>query len=170
MPCQLRKRQECLEDKNCIFTKANYCRKAQNKPRTKKNPKAKKISSISTGSIPELRKPSSSQKNVARLVNKTPEKRNSKEIDFIIDPTFKSKINKKKAFSVLCRNPDAIHFIIRNVKLLNPYCWTQLSQNPSPEAIQLLRENFDKIDWYELSWNPCPEAIQLLRENPEKIN
>jgi hypothetical protein len=35
-------------------------------------------------------------------------------------------------------------------------------------AIELLKENQDKINWYMLSKNP--NAIQLLQENPDKIN
>jgi len=41
-----------------------------------------------------------------------------------------------------------------------------LSENPS--AIQLLRENQDKINWHGLSSNP--NAIQLLRENQDKFH
>ena len=40
----------------------------------------------------------------------------------------------------------------------------------SPNAIDLLRDNPDKIDWYWLSSNKSPNAIDLLRDNPEKIN
>ena len=45
-----------------------------------------------------------------------------------------------------------------------------MSSNSSPEAIQLLKENPDKINWFNLSSNECVEAIQLLKENPDKIN
>ena len=48
--------------------------------------------------------------------------------------------------------------------------WKVLSENTCPQAIQLLRENPDKIYWEGLSLNSCPQAIQLLRENPDKIN
>jgi hypothetical protein len=38
----------------------------------------------------------------------------------------------------------------------------------NPNAINLLKENPEKIDWFILSSNP--NAIKLLKENPEKIN
>ncbi len=41
-----------------------------------------------------------------------------------------------------------------------------LSQNPNPEAIELLKENPKKIDWEMLSENPSRGAIELLKENP----
>jgi hypothetical protein len=40
-----------------------------------------------------------------------------------------------------------------------------LSQNPN--AIDILRENINKIDWHNLSSNP--NAISLLRENIDEI-
>ena len=43
---------------------------------------------------------------------------------------------------------------------------TRLSLNPN--AIELLKENQDKIDWINLSSNP--NAIELLKENPNKID
>jgi hypothetical protein len=45
-----------------------------------------------------------------------------------------------------------------------------LSSNTHSEAIKLLRDkNFDKIDWYRLSGNSCPEAIELLLQYPDKV-
>jgi hypothetical protein len=48
-----------------------------------------------------------------------------------------------------------------NINDLNSY---YLSRNPN--AIELLRENQDKIDWWRLSQNP--NAIELLQENQDK--
>ena len=48
--------------------------------------------------------------------------------------------------------------------------WTNLSKNPLPEAIEILKNNFDKIDWVWLSYNSSDEAIQLLKDNYDKIN
>jgi hypothetical protein len=42
----------------------------------------------------------------------------------------------------------------------------RLSKNPN--AIELLKENQDKINWFGLSKNP--NAIELLKENQDKIN
>jgi hypothetical protein len=45
--------------------------------------------------------------------------------------------------------------------------WEYLSENPN--AIDLLKENQDKIDWARLSINPNDEAIELLKANRDKI-
>lgn len=45
--------------------------------------------------------------------------------------------------------------------------WNYLSRNPA--AIDLLKQNPDKIDWDGLSMNTHPFAIALLKMNPEKI-
>ena len=50
----------------------------------------------------------------------------------------------------------------------NKIVWNGLSQNPN--AIDLLKENPDKIDWQMLSFNPNAEAIALLKENPDEID
>ena len=46
--------------------------------------------------------------------------------------------------------------------------WQQIARNTNPSAIELIKENLDKVGWYWLSSNP--EAIDLLEENKEKIN
>ena len=60
-------------------------------------------------------------------------------------------------------NPCAINLLKENPDKIN---WYWLSGNPC--AINLLKENPDKIDWPWLSANPC--AIDLLKENLDKIN
>jgi hypothetical protein len=47
---------------------------------------------------------------------------------------------------------------------------SELSGNPNPKAIELLRDNINIIDLQLLSLNPSLEAIKLLREHPEKID
>ena len=93
--------------------------------------------------------------------------------DFVLSIKLNSNKYNKIAFADLCKNPNAIHFIIRNKDLLDgPNGWFYLNNlclNPCPKAIQLLKENPDKIIWSYLSWNPCPEALKLLRNNPDKI-
>ena len=44
--------------------------------------------------------------------------------------------------------------------------WYSLSRNPN--AIEILKENQDKINWHKLSENK--NAIELLKENQDKIN
>jgi len=51
-------------------------------------------------------------------------------------------------------------------KYLPPYIWNYLSRHPL--AIDILKENFDKINWKELSQNPS--AIDILEKNLDKIN
>ena len=44
--------------------------------------------------------------------------------------------------------------------------WRELSGNPN--AIELLKENKNKINWFYLSANP--NAIEILKVNKNKIN
>ena len=50
-----------------------------------------------------------------------------------------------------------------------PTDWVGLSCNSCHEAIQLLRENPDKINWENLNLSSL-EALMLLLEHPEKMN
>jgi hypothetical protein len=97
-------------------------------------------------------------------------------------------------FAYMCKNPYCIQFIEENIHnyrinllnlaqnkaaihLIRKYlhtdqftvdCWNYLCKNESPEAIQILKENPDKIRWDTLSSNPA--AIPLLEENPTLID
>ena len=75
----------------------------------------------------------------------------------------------------LCRNPNAIHIIEKNLWRLDGEdeqyeefnkCWSNLSANPN--AIHLLEDNLDKVDWTNLSRNR--NAIHILVKNPLKID
>jgi hypothetical protein len=46
--------------------------------------------------------------------------------------------------------------------------WEELSADPSPEAIELLSENLDKVDWRIAAHNPS--ALPLLQANLDKVN
>ena len=61
-----------------------------------------------------------------------------------------------------CKNDIAINILKENPNKIN---WDILSENPN--AIELLNDNIDKINWYSLSRNP--NAIKLLKDYPEKI-
>ncbi len=60
-------------------------------------------------------------------------------------------------------NPNAIELLTQNFDKIN---WMYLSQNEN--AIQLLTENPEKIDWTYLSLNS--NAIELLKNNKNKID
>ncbi len=62
----------------------------------------------------------------------------------------------------MSKNPNAIELLKENKDKID---WINLSENPN--AIKLLKENQDKIDWEYLSINP--NAIELLKENKDKI-
>jgi hypothetical protein len=64
---------------------------------------------------------------------------------------------------LLSVNSNAIELLKENQDKIN---WNSLSKNPN--AIELLKENQDKINWNLLSKNP--NAIELLKENQNKIN
>ena len=63
--------------------------------------------------------------------------------------------------SIDSKNPAAIELLKENQDKIN---WELLSTNE--EAIELLKENPDKIYWKWLSKNK--KAIELLKENPDK--
>jgi hypothetical protein len=43
-----------------------------------------------------------------------------------------------------------------------------LSGNTNAEAVELLKQNPDKISWIDLSSNANAEAVALLKETPAK--
>ena len=91
-----------------------------------------------------------------------------------------------EAIQLLKDNPDDIDFEMlsantnpKALKLLEELLiikpdklkdWTNLSKNPLPEAIKILKNNFKKIEWTWLSYNSSDEAIQLLEVYPSKIS
>ena len=64
---------------------------------------------------------------------------------------------KKLNWSLLPRNPNAIHILEKNLDKVN---WDMLSMNPN--AIHILEKNLDKVDWKLLSGNP--NAIHMLEK------
>ena len=96
-----------------------------------------------------------------------------------INSSPKSIRNKMKPSSSLTQLPDDIlgkivekykelfpvKYVLRRWIPLNELAWNSLSRNPNPKAIELLKENMDKIYWDLLSANPA--AIELLREKIE---
>jgi hypothetical protein len=62
------------------------------------------------------------------------------------------------------RNPATIEWLLEQKVKIN---WPNLSANPSPIAIKMLKENPDKIEWSKLSENPS--AMDMLMENMSKI-
>ena len=69
-------------------------------------------------------------------------------------------------------NPKALK-LLKKILELNPEKltdWSNLSKNPLPEAIEILKDNFTKIEWKWLSCNSSDEAIQLLKDNYNNIN
>ena len=63
----------------------------------------------------------------------------------------------------LIENPCAINLLKQNPDKID---WYHLSRNSS--TIKLLEQNLDKIDWCNLSSNPS--AIELLKQNHHKIS
>jgi hypothetical protein len=52
----------------------------------------------------------------------------------------------------------------------NEINYYNLSRNPNPIAIDILKEHPEKIKWSSLSLNESKEAVELLRQNPDKID
>ena len=68
------------------------------------------------------------------------------------------------------QNTEALELLQKEDPQSFRYAGIDLSGNPNPKAIDLLRDNIDIIDWQILSFNPSLEALKLLKEHPEKID
>ena len=51
---------------------------------------------------------------------------------------------------------------------INDLDWITLSANPN--AIELLKNNQEKINWHNLSFNPNNQIFNLIQNNLDKIN
>jgi hypothetical protein len=74
--------------------------------------------------------------------------------------------------SALCENPNALYYLITKGKHIDYF---RLSSNPNPIAMEILKEELKvnpkvDINWDSLSTNKTPEAIELLKANRDKIN
>ena len=74
---------------------------------------------------------------------------------------------KKLDWKYLSANPNAIELLKENPQKIN---WEGLSANSSQYAIEMLKAYPKKIDWFYLSTNQNPYAIELLKANSEKID
>ena len=68
--------------------------------------------------------------------------------------------------------PYAAELCMENINRLyyNNRITSGLSANPSPIAIQFLKNNPDSIDFVGLACNESPEALDLLRDNIQSLN
>lgn len=64
-------------------------------------------------------------------------------------------------------HPQILAHLARNLDKIN---WSELSQNESSEAVEILKNNKDKIVWRDFSKNSNPEAVKLLKMQKEKID
>lgn len=80
----------------------------------------------------------------------------------------KASVNAKKVHkSKLSKNPLAMEYFEKYPKQIN---WNGMSENPSPKAIALLKQNLDKVNWKGVCKNPSLEAMRLLANHPAKID
>jgi hypothetical protein len=69
-------------------------------------------------------------------------------------------------------NPDALALLalfVENEKPDDAEFWRNLSSNPSPAAIEILRANPTKIYWNGVMANQSVEAMRLLAENFDRV-
>lgn len=62
-------------------------------------------------------------------------------------------------------------FNVKNLNILNHdyiLFWSNISENPA--AIDILKENPDKMNWVHLCLNTSPDAIKMLEANQDKIH
>jgi hypothetical protein len=78
----------------------------------------------------------------------------------------------KTLVKYMCLNTHkkAIEIVGYNNPNFNNICWSNISANPSDEAMELLEKNHTKIDSDNLSLNPNDKAIKLLEKYSDKIN
>lgn len=62
----------------------------------------------------------------------------------------------------LLDNPILIHLLALTCKIRDINNWWKISKCEHADAIQLLKNNIDKIDYYWLSGNQHPDAVKLL--------
>jgi hypothetical protein len=80
----------------------------------------------------------------------------------------KASVNAKKLHkSKLSKNPLAMEYFEKYPKQIN---WNGMSENPSPKAIALLKQNLDKVNWKGVCKNPSLEAMRFLANHPNKID
>jgi hypothetical protein len=70
------------------------------------------------------------------------------------------------------QNTEALELLQKEDPQSFRYAGIDLSGNPNPKAIDLLRDNINitNWDWQLLSLHPSLEALKLLKEHPEKID
>lgn len=94
-------------------------------------------------------------KEEVELLKKEPVK-NSGKINFIF------------TYLILNKNPATIKILKEYIDSL-AINWSYLSSNENNSAIELLKQNPDKINWNELSANKNQEAIEMLKANQDSL-
>ena len=59
----------------------------------------------------------------------------------------------------LSQSPEVIEQILENPQWTAWIDWTYLSMNPHSKAIEMLKNNLDKVDWAEIDQNPSFDAF-----------
>ena len=77
----------------------------------------------------------------------------------IMNTPYYHELNPDIHWSYLSKNPAAIDILKDNLDKVN---WYNLSRNPA--AVGILKDNLDKVVWMALSENTAPEAIELLKK------
>lgn len=72
-------------------------------------------------------------------------------------------------WNILSGNPAAVHIFEKPEHLNKLFDWSYLCKNPNPKAIDIIVNNWDKIDWFAFSQNPSAIHIilQLLQEQKD---
>jgi hypothetical protein len=66
-------------------------------------------------------------------------------------------------------NADSLALLEKGTIKDDAKFWRNLSSNPSPAAIEMLRTNPAKIYWNGVMANQCVEAMRLLAENFDRV-
>ena len=100
---------------------------------------------------------------------------NDKAIDELLDKYFEENgiepYDKDILVDNLSKNTSDVAIEILDAYFLpEEFNWTNLSANPNDQAIELLKQNQDKINWESLSKNTNEKVIELLKQNQDKFN
>lgn len=61
------------------------------------------------------------------------------------------------------QEPEAIAFLEKHLDRLNDECWRSIQENPA--AVEIIKNNMDKINLASLSKNTSPEVIEIIKNN-----
>lgn len=82
-------------------------------------------------------------------------------------------VHERELRTEIYKNPNALDYITDKISKNETVYWGEISENPNPDIVKLTRKDIKNRGcgfWNGLSTNSCSEALEILKENPEKIS